>query len=241
MLIISDFHSHILPTMDDGSASVEESVALLELEAAQGVSRVVLTPHFYPLRESPREFLQRRDAAEAKLLQAVKGRKDLPELLIGAEVAYYAGMSESEELPLLTLRGTDCILIEMPAAPWPKSVWRELRDIREKQGLIPIIAHVDRYIRPLRTYGIPRKLQQCEVLVQANANFFIRRETARMALDMLKKDRIHLVGSDCHNLTTRHPNLAAAADKIEEKLGRKTLYRISVIEHRIINRLGVIE
>jgi protein-tyrosine phosphatase len=58
MLCISDFHTHILPAMDDGSASVEESIALLELEAAQGVERVVLTPHFYPMRESPAEFLR---------------------------------------------------------------------------------------------------------------------------------------------------------------------------------------
>ena len=42
---ITDFHTHILPGMDDGSRSVDESVALLELEAAQGVQRVVLSPH----------------------------------------------------------------------------------------------------------------------------------------------------------------------------------------------------
>ena len=244
MLLISDFHSHILPQMDDGSKSVEESVALLALQAAQGVAHVVLTPHFYPQNESPQDFLSRRDVAEQLLMDAIKDREGIPRLTLGAEVAYYLGMSQSEELPLLAIRGTDCILIEMPPAPWPKSVWRELQAIREEHGLTPIIAHVDRYIRPLRTYGIPRRLAELGMLVQANANFFIRRETERMALRMLKAGQIHLIGSDCHNLEMRRPNLREATEKIQRKLGRKVLCRISAVEYRILNLMesnGVIE
>ena len=64
---IVDFHSHILPGIDDGSSSMGESVALLHLEAEQGIHHVVTTPHFYPQYESPEVFLQRRDAAEAAL------------------------------------------------------------------------------------------------------------------------------------------------------------------------------
>ena len=241
---ISDFHSHILPNMDDGSSSVEESVALLELEAAQGVDRVLLTPHFYPLNESPRDFLERRNASVKMLLDAIEGRTDLPHLTVGAEVAYYLGMSQSEELPLLAIEGTDCILIEMPPAPWPKYVWRDLRAIREEWGLMPIIAHVDRYIRPLRTYGIPRRLEEIGVLVQANGNFFIRRETERMAMKLLKTGRVHLIGSDCHGLETRRPNVKDAVEKIERKLGREALFRIGELEEKIFNRMdwnGVIE
>lgn len=244
MLPISDFHSHILPGVDDGSATVEESIALLEIEREQGVAHVILTPHFYPQSESPEDFLKRRDASEALLLRELVKHPALPTVTVGAEVAFYGGMSESEELSLLTLRGTDCILIEMPPAPWPKSVWRELCDIREKQGLLPIIAHIDRYIRPMHTYGIPKRLAQLGFPVQANANFFIRRETSRMALRMLKQGRIHLIGSDCHNVHTRCPNLSGAANKIEHKLGQDTLLRIRETENRILNRSelnGVIE
>lgn len=235
MTMLTDFHSHILPCVDDGSQSIAESVALLELEAQQGIKRVVLTPHFYPVNESPADFLARRNAAFAQLLEAVGDRRDLPHLTIGAEVAYYIGMSKSEELPLLTIEGTDCILIEMPPAPWPKSVWRELRDIREEWGLTPIIAHIDRYIRPLRTFGIPHRLVEAEVLVQANGNFFLRRETERMAMEMLKRGQIHLIGSDCHNLALRRPNVGLAAEKIERKLGREALSRISDFEHSVFN------
>lgn len=244
MLHISDFHSHILPNMDDGSKSVEESIALLELEAAQGVERVVLTPHFYPKNEAPKDFLQRREHSLTMLRSAIGERTDLPHLTAGAEVAYYLGMSQSEELPLLAIEGTDCILIEMPPAPWPKYVWRDLRSIREEWGLMPIIAHVDRYIRPMRTYGIPRRLEELGLLVQANGNFFIRRETERMAMKLLKAGRIHLLGSDCHSIETRRPNVREAAESIERKLGRDALSRIRDMEHRIFEQNdwnGVIE
>ena len=64
---IIDFHSHILPGIDDGSRSVEESIALLQKEAEQGISHVVATPHFYPQLDTPERFLKRRAEAEAAL------------------------------------------------------------------------------------------------------------------------------------------------------------------------------
>ena len=58
-----DFHSHILPKIDDGSRSVEESVKLLDLMAQDGVSVVAATPHFYCSKTSIHRFLDRRAEA----------------------------------------------------------------------------------------------------------------------------------------------------------------------------------
>ena len=58
-----DFHTHILPGMDDGSKSVEESIWLLQEEVRQGVDAVMLTPHFYAEENSPVDFLRRRYAS----------------------------------------------------------------------------------------------------------------------------------------------------------------------------------
>ena len=62
--MVTDFHSHILPGIDDGSQSVEESVELLQMEAAQGIRHVVATPHFYPQHDDLDRFLEKRDHAE---------------------------------------------------------------------------------------------------------------------------------------------------------------------------------
>jgi protein-tyrosine phosphatase len=230
---MTDFHSHILPGMDDGSADLETSLEMLSRAAAQGIRRVVATPHFYPRYEDPARFLHRRDRAEEALRQAMEGHPELPEVLVGAEVYYFRGISESEWLPKLTIQGTDAVLIEMPPAPWPDAVYRELADIREKRGYMPVIAHIDRYIGRFRTFGIPGKLQELPVLVQANASFFLERST--LAMKLLKADQIQLLGSDCHDLRDRAPNLGEAAKQIMKKTGPEVLSRIRAWEDTIVS------
>ena len=95
---IVDFHSHILPGIDDGSQSVEESLALLRMEAEQGIRRVVATPHFYPRHDTPDRFLRRRARAEEILRDEMAKEPGLPELCIGAEVYFFSGISESDAI-----------------------------------------------------------------------------------------------------------------------------------------------
>lgn len=210
MSIVVDWHSHILPGIDDGSQSLEESLGLLEREAEQGINRVVATPHFYAQYDRPEDFLEKRKAAADRLRRAAEERLGLPEILLGAEVYFFRGMGRSEMLPGLAIEGTRYILVEMPQAPWSEDMYRELEEIRSCQGLTPIIAHIDRYIEPFHTHGIPRRLESLPVLVQANASFFLHSKTKRMALKMVNKGQIHLLGSDCHNLSSRPPRIGQA-------------------------------
>ena len=223
---IVDFHSHILPGIDDGSADLEESLQLLRMSARQGVTHMVATPHFYPRYDSPEKFLRRREEAENLLRSAMAEEQDLPEISVGAEVYFFSGISDSELIKALTIEGKRCILIEMPDSPWKESHYRELEGIYTKHGITPIIAHVDRYIRPFHTHGIPERLEELPVIVQANASFFLNSRTRRMAMRMLRKDQIHLFGSDCHNVSRRPPNLGAAVEAIERHLGEEMIEQI---------------
>lgn len=220
---IVDFHSHILPGIDDGSKNLQESLRMMRLSAQQGIRHMVATPHFYPRYDSPETFLRKREEAADRLRKAMADEPDLPEISIGAEVYFFSGISDSELIKALTIEGKRCILIEMPQSPWKESHYRELEGIYTKNGITPIVAHIDRYIRPFHTHGIPDRLEQMPVLVQANAEFFLRSSTRNMAMKMLKKDRIHLLGSDCHNLSSRSPNLGDAVELIEQKLGENAL------------------
>ena len=110
--------------------------------------------------------------------------------------------------------------------PWTDAYYRELEAIWAKRKLTPIIAHIDRYIGPLRTRGIPERLETLPVLVQANGDFFLEGGTASMALRMLRRGQIHLLGSDCHNTRSRKPNLGNAAQRIVRKLGPEILERV---------------
>lgn len=234
MRTLVDFHSHILPGIDDGSASLEESIAMLKMEAEQGIERVIATPHFYANYDTPKQFLERRNEAEAILREEMSKHDNLPQVEIGAEVYYFSGISESDILKELTIYKKRCILIEMPMPPWNDHVYKELENIFTKQRLIPIIAHVDRYIAPFHTHGIPKRLSELPVYVQANASFFNRSSTKRMAMRMLRNDQIHLLGSDCHNTSSRAPNLGTAIKLIKDSLGLQTLRRINSYEDEIL-------
>jgi protein-tyrosine phosphatase len=122
----------------------------------------------------------------------------------------------------------------MPMTSWTEKMYRELEGISIKQGLTPIIAHMDRYIRPFRTHGIPERLAEMPVYVQANAGFFLDRATSRMAMRLLRENKIQLLGSDCHNLTSRAPNLDQTIRLIGKKLGQEAIRWIRSNEDQIL-------
>jgi len=212
-----DIHTHILPKMDDGSKDAAESIGMLRLEVEHGISRVALTPHFYPDQESVDAFLARRTAAAETLYAAMDGRGKMPQLLLGAEVAYFRGISRVPDMRRLCIGNSNALLVEMPFSAWTSRMIDELYRLLDS-GVQPVIAHMDRYIRQ-QPNGTLDELCRSGVLLQANASFFLDFSTAWMAMRLLKKQRIHLLGSDCHNMHSRKPRLGEALDKIQQKLG----------------------
>lgn len=231
--MVTDFHTHILPHVDDGASSTAESSQMLDCIAAQGVRRVVFTPHFYANHDTPQRFFQRREKAFARLVQ--HRRENWPELHMGAEVHYFEGISDCDALDALTVGGTRCVLVEMPSGKWNSRMLQELEGIRKKRGITPIIAHIDRYLPRFSSKKLLDQLAQMPVLIQANADFFIQRSTRRQALKMLQSGHIHLLGSDCHNMASRKPNLDQAVEQITQKLGREPIDGILTWESRIFS------
>ena len=234
MSSIVDFHSHILPGVDDGSKSVEETLAMLRMAAEQGIEHVVATPHFYAKYDTPERFLERRREAEEKLFIALKENSGLPKISIGAEVHYFRGIGNSEAVLGLTIKGKKSILIEMPQVEWTESMYRDLELLYTHSGLTPIIAHIDRYIKPFRAKKVLDRLADLPVLIQANAEFFLTRATANMALRMLKNDQIHLLGSDSHNMEDRSPNLGKALALIEKRVDPHVFFRIEQYQRDVL-------
>ena len=231
---LTDFHTHILPGVDDGSRNLEMSLAMLQKEVEQGVEAVVATPHFYARHDGPAQFLERRKRAEDQLRTAMIQHGNLPELYIGAEVAYYRGMSESDALQDLRIADSKYLLVEMPMSTWEDSMYEELRQIRSRQGLVPIIAHVDRYLPRFGANKIMEQLEACSVLIQANTSFFLHTGISGTAFRLMREGRIHLLGSDCHNLHDRKPNLAEAVQKIKKRIGNEFLQEIEHYTAKIL-------
>ena len=228
--MVTDFHSHILPGIDDGSRTVADSIKMLQMLAEQGVSRVIATPHFYPEKNSPKTFIAKRNFSEQLLREEMEKHTDLPQLLVGAEVYYYQGISDWDGLQDLTIGNNRCILIEMPFKQWTVPMYQELADIYERHKLWPVIAHLDRYISPLFSDAIPERLYDMPVYVQANAASFLRLSTRRTMLKLLQRRQVNLLGSDCHDLSKRKPNISRAVNVIRRHLGDDAISHIQFCE-----------
>ncbi len=203
---MTDIHCHVLPQMDDGSRSVEESLAMLEALAAQGMGCVVATPHFYANENSPEKFLDRRTASLEKLSASL--RPGLPALKLGAEVYYFEGISRCESLDALKIEDTELLLLEMPFSRWTQRMLQEVRTIQMSRAAV-LLAHIERYLywQDRETWDT---LADWGVLNQCNAAFFLRWQTKREALRMLREGRVHFLASDSHNMHSRPPRLEAA-------------------------------
>lgn len=216
-----DFHTHILPKMDDGSKSTEESIAMLKMQAEQGIRWVVATPHFYAEHESPQDFLQRRNHSYQSLQKEIErqGLQDqLPKIRLGAEVRYFEGISHSDVIQNLKIEGTELLLLEMPFVSWSKRIIQEVQIIRQQPQMTVLLAHVERY-RGIQGFFFERKLEEIGALIQSNAEFFLNKKSRKKALHLFEQGKINLLGSDCHNCTVRPPNLGEAMQLLTEQFG----------------------
>ena len=228
-----DLHSHILPKMDDGSQSPEETQKLLDILHSQGVTQVVATPHFYPEREAPEDFLRRREESLARLPIEIRDT-----LIIGAEVAYFSGIGSCDSVIPLQLGKSGLLLVEMPFREWTDRIISDICDIPQNLGLTPVLAHVDRYRQRNQFPKYCKTLLNNEVLFQCNADAFERPGTTRWVLRQIKKGYVHFLGSDSHNLTSRRPKLDLAQAAILKKFGREALdYLEETAQTHLLSRL----
>ncbi|MDO5392457.1 MAG: hypothetical protein Q4F24_15385 [Eubacteriales bacterium] len=226
-----DFHSHILPGIDDGSKNIEESLAMLEMSANQGITGIALTPHFYADKDTPEQFLKRRNAAMEQLL-AVR-QPHYPKMFAGAEVRYFPGMQRTEEILQLRLEETPYLLVEMPFTLWTSRMADEILELNQKKDIQVVLAHIDRYLSMQKPKTI-EMIWKCGVLLQANADSFLTwRECWRM-LRLMKQGRISFLGSDCHNLTTRPPCLAQALEVIVKRLGPQVIETMKTENEQVL-------
>ena len=213
-----DIHTHLLHGMDDGSRSLEQSLAMLREMTRQGVDTVALTPHYEAGYESPSEFVRRRAQAERQLRLALTNAGKVPKLIAGAEVAFFEGMSHVEDLDALCIEGTGSILLEMPFSVWSRRMLNEIKVLQQVRGMEIILAHIERY-RSFQPTSVFAELSENGVWLQCNTSFFMKWQTYLPAMSMLKRRLVHFVASDCHDLESRPPNLGSAMEEIRKRFG----------------------
>ena len=221
-MLTIDFHAHILPGCDHGSRDLKTSLQQVHLAKDAGVDVICATSHFYAHQESVDDFLQRRNSA----FETLRGRlgADDPRIRLGAEVLAFAGIERMPGVEKLCLAGTDLILIEMPFEQWDSQVLRDVEDIIYGRKMRVVLAHVERYVFLQRDKGVWDAIMDLPLHIQFNAGSFLRMgKTKRFCLGQVKAQDNVILGTDCHNMTDRLPNMAESIKVIEKKAGGGTV------------------
>ena len=232
--IHTDFHSHVLPGMDDGAANVAMAMAMLQSSAKQGVETVVATPHFYIGQHNAPTFIKDRKAAYEQLRPHLT--EELPQIRMGAEVLIREGISRYDMRPLC-LEGTDILLVEMPFMAPPCWVLEELERLVDRQGLTLMYAHLDRYLSWYSHSDFEMLMDLPGSIMQVNADSIADKKYFGSLCRHLPETRRMVLGSDMHNMDHRSPRMAQAVKVMSKnRIGRLWLERMVRTTQRLENQ-----
>lgn len=212
-----DLHCHILPYVDDGAASMEEALELLETEHQEGVTELCLTPHlrsgmFGTPDEKIWEVFGRLKQAAGKIPIA---------LHLSREYFFDAQFCELLNAEQVIPMGRNSLLVEFPY----RCSFTMLEDAAQRvkaSGLTPVFAHVERYAPIVDDPDNAARLLDLGVQTQINSNGILGTDSRlekKICQILLKKNYVSLIGSDTHEPYRRVPNLEKCRKLLEKKYG----------------------
>lgn len=208
------------------------SLDMLRIMKEQNINTVVATPHFYADENRIDDFLNNREKAYSSIKAEIE--KIGINIKLGAEVTYFQGISKADEIKKLTTEGTSILLLELPFDKWGESVIEEVYYLVHKRKFTVLLAHLDRYISISENKKYIKKLIKMPLVVQMNAGSFLDNKRKKKTVSLIKKCDKIVLGSDCHNLTSRKPNLLDCRNIIIGDLGEKTILNIDKYGEEIL-------
>lgn len=205
---------------------------MLGMTQDQGVDFIVATPHFYADRDRIDSFLQRREAAYRKVMETEAPK---PGILLGAETAFFHGISRAADIDRVCLAGTNILLLEMPFRAWKEEDIEEVDALIRRRGFRVILAHLERFLMYRENKGFIYDLMDMDTIVQINSGALLKWQRRGPALKLLKYKGIGLLGSDCHRSDVRVQNLGEGREVLRKKLGSAFLDEMDDFGARLLN------
>ncbi len=212
--MVYDFHSHVLPAVDDGAKSVDISAQMLKKSAGTGVDAVLLSSHCYPNSENDIEkYINLRNEAMASL----PDDSEFPQLYKGCEVHLTGDLSRFSNIDKLCIENTRYMLLEMPVSQWKDTTLDNVYKLTLK-GILPIIAHDERNMH--QRAELRNALYDLDVLIQINAPSLRMRQFRKEIDRLMRIGMAHVIGTDMHNMTSRKPCMDSAKKIVEKRYGK---------------------
>ena len=214
-----DMHCHVLPGIDDGSESMEESLHMLRDAYKSGISEIIVTPHYKR---------GRRNAGRDEILRLIeqlqtemRNTDNLITLYPGNEIFFFEGITEAlQSGEVLTLNGTNRVLVEF--SPGEQLTYlRNAIDSLLAEEYVPIVAHPERYGCTARSVSDTLFLAQMGAELQVNAGSVAGkygREARKYTMELLKAGAVTYIGSDAHDARKRKIELDGCCKALRRKL-----------------------
>lgn len=221
-----DIHSHILPGLDDGAQTIEESVEMLAMAAASGTTDIVATPHANGTFRFEAERIEQlfRDLSERNTTSVV--------LHLGCDFHLsYENLRDAIEKPRkYTINRGPYLMVELPDAIALAGIGNALHQLR-KTGILPILTHPERN-RSLQMQlpGLARLVVE-GAHVQVTAQSLLGRfghAAQHAAASLLKADLVHFIASDAHDCIDRTPDLSRAYEYVSSRYGEQRADRLFI-------------
>lgn len=215
--MLFDIHSHILPGVDDGAKTLEESLQLLTMLKEQGVDVVAATPHFYAEKIDFSEHLglvkERFDLLKQNITP------DMPSVLQGFEVRYFRGISGTSAIKELTLGGSQYLLLEFAyGKDIDQRTVNDVANIFYNFGITPILAHLERYYKYKGFKDALKLVDEGVAVAHVNASSFFD-PYKKAALKLIDSQVASFIASDTHSVQLRPPMFNEAKRVINKYLG----------------------
>ena len=202
-----DFHNHVLPNVDDGPQSIEESLDMLDCAYKQGIKKVINTVHYQHPKMDDKNVSTNYLMGQLDILQKSVDEKNIDiKLYLTAEVFYLPNLVEISSNPILTIGNGKYMLIEFTTNIYPTGFENVLFDL-QMAGITPVIAHPERYRFIQKDFKILNRWIDKGYILQLDAGSilgFFGPNIKKITIEMIKNGLIHLVGSDAHNNKKRN-------------------------------------
>jgi protein-tyrosine phosphatase len=206
---MTDLHCHILHDIDDGPATLGESVDLCRIAWDNHIERIVATPHITAVPGMD-DFLKTRDARLDELKKALVKLDIRVDIFAGAEVYVTDEMIMTRCLEQLTLHHSRYLLAELPQTETRLPQLMGYLDTIKSRRLIPIIAHPERYVYFQRDNDMLNILLDRGALLQVNAASLCRpgdRAIYNLAKKIVRSRAASFLATDAHSVVYRPNNL----------------------------------
>ena len=231
-----DIHTHLLPSVDDGSKSIEETRALIKEAIQDGISDICLTPHFSRVDG----YLYKKDELLKAFNNLKEELKDLNiNIYLGNEIMIERDVDNLiENNKLCTINNSKYVLIEFPLDEYKKEYDDYLYDIKSLNLKI-IIAHPERY--SFINDDIIDSWINSGYYLQANASSLNRKETRKLLFKLIEEGKISLFASDSHN--KHRPCILSSAYKLIEKNFNKEISDVlfNINPYNILNDVNLVK